>query len=170
MRASVSLLTTFLLLCGIANAQSSPTPTPVLEPIRQLHEKPCLGAVTRPWKNYIVTSLGWNPESLSPETITAHQDSILVVDSWKMKNCARFLVFVDSRKAATTERSGIPSDEDCGDSDGCTRTGDYMEAYITLPKGKYLVDIRYAPKGNCGSVSIAYPKMQLHNQCKKEKA
>ncbi|EUC34375.1 hypothetical protein COCCADRAFT_35941 [Bipolaris zeicola 26-R-13] len=40
-----------------------------------------------------------------------------------------------------------------------------MEAYITLPKGTYLVDIRYAPKENCGTAAIGYPKTQLHNQC-----
>ncbi|EMD60253.1 hypothetical protein COCSADRAFT_193649 [Bipolaris sorokiniana ND90Pr] len=179
MRALLSLSSTFLLLCGIATAQSnakispsitlpsplespviestSATPTPVVRPIRQLHEKPCLGDISRPWKNYVVTSLGWNPESLIPEVITAHEDSILVVDSWQLKSCARFLVFIDGRRVAKTERSSSSSHKDCEDSDNCTKKSDYLEAYITLPKGKYSVDIR-VPKN-----SVAQPVQEGNN-------
>lgn len=133
MRASVFPSTLFLLLCGIATAKSSTTPTPDVAPIRQLHEKPCLGEITRPWKNHIIAPLGWNPDSLVTEAITAYEDSILVVDSWHHKDCARFLVIVNSRRVAKTERSSVSSDDGCKD---CTKTGEYMEAYITLPKGK----------------------------------
>ena len=43
-----------------------------------------------------------------------------------------------------------------------------MISLLKQSLGKYSVDIRYAPKENCGIVSLGYPRIQLHNQCKKE--
>ncbi|KAF5845784.1 hypothetical protein GGP41_009644 [Bipolaris sorokiniana] len=112
-----------------------PPPPPVVEPIRQLKEKPCIGQILKPWT---LTRVHRTPNSGADSDVhnipfEAPEDGILVISD-SAGRCEHFEVYIDNNWIGETSGTGDLDWSTCGPPDECMEKHGGQHGYFALPK------------------------------------